>query len=517
MKLRKMVHMLMVLMVTLGLMGCGGSPAAAAPKEEESVQSKADADPAPQDAEAGGITEEKEEAPAEEETAKEQTPELQAEKKTFSSRQIQNACIYHRLASRDLWYPLGAEIEAGAEEDDIYGDTENRLEVRLFGLSDYKESDVDRYTIDTMTWTGTDAAGEEVDLNEALASICCDEDLQTLMTAAGCLFSSYFNGIPQELSITEEGLSEAHMDTYALHAFYRIGTRTPVSETEMTDNYYYASGEEVYDLFRSTLGADAEKYLEKAVLQGSAYAETVFAKEEDRYKIMGLTLTDPMYFFRPLSEEAGQAEQERCITAELVYMGNTIARSMGLYKIDLSPDPESAYGWVLSGVTAAEPEFIVESISASTTLDGYPAENMLDHDLTTTWAEGEGGLGRESTITLRAAGPARVHGIRFGSGFLKSVSLLEENARPISYTIILDGKTTIVGGAGWPDAITPLHLEDPYSSESIIDGTDYQGYSYTDSVSFGKEFIASEIVIRIQEIMPGTRYDDTCISEIYVY
>ena len=337
------------------------------------------------------------------------------------------------------------------------------------------------------------------------------------MTAAGCLFSSYYNDLPQDLFVTEEGLSEAHMDTFAIHAFYRIGTGTPVSELELADNYYYADADEMYDLFRSTLGPGAEKYLERAVEQGSAYVESVIAREDDYYKIMGLTLTDPHYYFRPLSEEAGQAGQERCITAELVYMGNTMARSRGMYKIYLAPDPESAYGWVLSRITAMEPEFIVESISASTTLDGYPAENMLDHDLTTTWAEGDGGYGRLSTITLRAAGPARVHGIRFGSGFLKSVSLLEENARPMSYTIILDGKITIAGGAGWPDEITPLHLEDPYSVDSIINGTDYQGYTYTDSVSFGQEFTASEITVRIEEIIPGTRYDDTCISEIYVY
>ena len=185
----------------------------------------------------------------------------QAERKTFSSRQIQNACIYHRLDSRDLWYPLYAEIEDGVEEDDIYGDSGTEIGVRLFGASEYTDDTVDRYTIDTATWTGTDFAGNAVDLNEALSSICCDEDLQTLMTAAGCLFSSYFSDIPGDVSISEEGLYEAHMDTFAIHAFYRIGTRTPVSETKMDGNHFFANAEEVYDLFRSTLGSDAEKYL----------------------------------------------------------------------------------------------------------------------------------------------------------------------------------------------------------------------------------------------------------------
>jgi hypothetical protein len=53
--------------------------------------------------------------------------------------------------------------------------------------------------------------------------------------------------------------------------------------------------------------------------------------------------------------------------------------------------------------------------------------------------------------------------------------------------------------------------------EDIINGTDYENYIYTDCVSFGREFTAREITIRIDKVRPGTRYQDTCISEIYVY
>ena len=100
------------------------------------------------------------------------------------------------------------------------------------------------------------------------------------------------------------------------------------------------------------------------------------------------------------------------------------------------------------------------------------------------------------------------------------MSLYEENGCPSKYTIILDDKTVIIPGGGWVgwDAgFTPLRLDDPDSVEDIINGTDYENYIYTDCVSFGREFTAREITIRIDKVRPGTRYQDTCISEIYVY
>jgi hypothetical protein len=188
-----------------------------------------------------------------------------------------------------------------------------------------------------------------------------------------------------------------------------------------------------------------------------------------------------------------------------------------MYEISVARDPGSAFGWSLSRIRAAEPAFKVKSISASSSLEGYPAENMLDQDTGTAWVEDDAGYGEGSEITLRAERPSPVHGIRFGSGFLKSMSLYEENGCPSRYTVILDGKTVIIPEDGLPDDFTPLHLEDPYGVEDIIGGTDYEDSVYTDSVSFGREFTAREITIRIDRVRPGTRFQDTCISEICVY
>ncbi len=513
MKTGKILNALTALILSVCLMGCGGTMQASAPELEIGQEEGTDL------SETGD--EETEEAPGDagensgDEEAGEDVPAQ--ERRIFSSQQIMDACIYHCLSGMDQWYHLSARMTEGVEEDDTYGDKDSEVEVQLYEPHEVVDATIDWYTIDTSTWKGTDFFGNEIDLNDALSSIYTDRDLKDLMTAAGCLFSSFYDELPADLRIRDEDLSDVHMDSYAVMAFYRIGTGTPVSEMEAADNYFPVKEEDMYALFRNALGPDADRYLEKAVMEGEEDEYPVLIREDGRYGIMGLSLTDPVYCFRPVSEERDPAGEERTVTAELVYCGNTLARSEGMYEITLIRDPESAWGWCLSRIRAAEPEFKVKSITVSSALEGYLAENLLDEDPGTTWAEDEAGYGEGSEITLRAEKLSRVHGIRFGSGFLKSMSLYEENGCPVKYTVILDGKTTVISGEGWPDDMAPLHLEDPYGTEDIINGTDYENYIYTDSVSFGREFTAREITIRIDQVRPGTRYQDTCISEIYVY
>lgn len=520
MKSNRTFKALTAVIMSLCLMGCSSMPSSGPGQEGGQEESSLAAAPEAE-GEEEKTPDEEEEKPEEEQESlsaeEEVSPAPAQERRTYTSKQIMDACIYHCLSGMDQWYQLMARMTDGMEEDDIYGDEDSEVEVQLFEPHESVDATIDWYTIDTATWKGTDFFGNEIDLSDALSCLCCDQDVQNLMTAAGCLFSSVYEGFPSELMIEEVGMEDVHMDSFAIQAFYRIGTGTPLMEMRAVDNYYPVGEEEMYALFRNALGPDAEKYLERASEEAGASPYPVLISQDDGYGIMGLTLTDPQYYFRPVSEERDPAGKERRVTAELVYIGNTLARSEGMYEIILSADPGSAWGWSLSRIRAVEPEFQVSSITASSSLDGYPAENLLDQDPGTTWAENEPGYGEGSEITLTAQGPAKIHGIRFGSGFLKSMSLYNENGCPEKYTVILDGKTVVIPGDGWPDELSPLHLEDPYGIDGIINGTDYQNYTYTDSVSFGREFTAQEITIRIDRVRPGTRYQDTCISDIYVY
>ena len=525
MKSGRIINALTAVILSLCLAGCGGTMQASAPElemgQEESTGPEAPAEGEAEEA-SGEDTEESEEGEESLSPGEEAGEDLPVqERRIYSSEQIMDACIYHCLSRMDQWYQLSARMTDGVEEDDIYGDKDSEVEVQLYEPHEVVDATIDWYTIDTATWKGTDFFGNEIDLSEALSSLYCDRNLRNLMTAAGCLFSSIYEGVPQDLVIREDDLEDVHMDSYAVMAFYRMDTDADLSEMKSVDNYFPFEEEEIFALFRNALGPDADKYLERAVLEGEEDEYPVLIRMDDgRYGIMGLTLTDPMYFFRPVSETADPPGEERTVTAELVYSGNTLARSEGMYEITLARDPESAFGWSLSRIRAAEPDFTVKSITASSALEGYLTENLTDQDPGTTWAEDEAGYGEGSEITLRAEKLSKVHGIRFGSGFLKSMSLYEENGCPSKYTIILDDKTVIIPGggwAGWDAGFTPLRLDDPDSVEDIINGTDYENYIYTDCVSFGREFTAREITIRIDKVRPGTRYQDTCISEIYVY
>lgn len=523
MKTGRIIKALAALILSVCLAGCSGTMQASAPgleiDQDENSGAPDTEDPDTEEEISAGETEESEEGEGSLSSgqAEEEIPASEEERRTFSSQQIMDACIYHCLSGMDQWYQLRARMTDGEQADDLYGDQDGEVEIQLFEPHEAVDATIDWYTIDTATWKGTDFFGNEIDLNDALSSLYCDRDLQTLMTAAGCLFSSIYDDLPADLMIREEELENVHMDSFAVMAFYRIGTGMPLSEMDSADNYFSVDEEEMQALFRNALGPDAVQYPDRAAEESAEEEYPVVIRKEDGYGIMGLSLTDPMYFFRPVSEERDASGEERTVTTELIYSGNTLSRTEGMYEVSLARDPESAYGWSLSRIRALEPEFTVKSVSASSALEGYPAENLLDQDPGTVWAEDEAGYGEGSEITIRAERPAAVHGIRFGSGFLKTMSLYEENGCPEKYTIILDDKIVITPGDVWEDGFAPFHLNDPYGVEDIINGTDYEDSVYTDFVSFGGEFTAREIRIRIDRVRPGTRYQDTCISEICVY
>ena len=130
----------------------------------------------------------------------------------------------------------------------------------------------------------------------------------------------------------------------------------------------------------------------------------------------------------------------------------------------------------------------------------YKAGNIHDLDYSTTWVEGaEGyGIGEWVEYTLPASNP-RITDINIANGYVRTKKLWTENSRVKVLDVEVNGKP-----------FARIHLADVYALQSVK--VPHIGYSDRDNFE-GKEPIRIRFIIR--EVYPGTKYQDTAISEIF--
>ncbi len=149
-----------------------------------------------------------------------------------------------------------------------------------------------------------------------------------------------------------------------------------------------------------------------------------------------------------------------------------------------------------AAVTAA-PRFLYAS--ASSTLDGqsgknYYASNLIDGTTTTTWCENASGVGVGEWITLEAESEQTLSGIRVANGYWGGGELYTKNGRVTSVKLSFSDGTS-------------MNLDMPsYSAEGTWD-----------TLEFAAPVRTSYIRIEILSAVAGSKYSDTCISEIEVF
>lgn len=134
---------------------------------------------------------------------------------------------------------------------------------------------------------------------------------------------------------------------------------------------------------------------------------------------------------------------------------------------------------------------VITGVSATSTLyeknyDHSP-ENICDGKLTTAWVEGVSGYGVNESITLRLPSGTLVSSMTINAGYQKSASLYAKNCRPQEITVIFsDG-----------------------SSRSFV----LKDVNAAQTLSLG-QVVTDSVTVRIDSVYSGTKYQDTCISEI---
>ena len=143
-------------------------------------------------------------------------------------------------------------------------------------------------------------------------------------------------------------------------------------------------------------------------------------------------------------------------------------------------------------VSASSITFVGASSELSESGTTHSSERVLDGAWDTAWVEGSGGQGIGERITLGFDGTYLVNGIRMAAGYQKSDYAYYNNSRPKELEIeFSDG------------SIEMYTLGDSFGGEQVI--------------TFDEPKETNNIKITIKSVYPGTKYEDTCISEISLF
>lgn len=149
-------------------------------------------------------------------------------------------------------------------------------------------------------------------------------------------------------------------------------------------------------------------------------------------------------------------------------------------------------------------------VKASSTLKGYPITNILDKKIETAWVEGVRGDGMGEWFSLdiyteKKYSPSDITLFGIIPGYIKNDKSWEENNKIKTALLVI--KTPSPSYTREPDqfAVLRLLLNDSKELQVFKVGR-YQKYN-----SFSQK-----VWLIIEDVYKGTKYSDTCISEIYL-
>lgn len=181
---------------------------------------------------------------------------------------------------------------------------------------------------------------------------------------------------------------------------------------------------------------------------------------------------------------------------------------VGYADILFAKNKDSRFGVTVVFGWYREDTIDVSSVEASSTLSSqggndYNAENLIDGDYTTIWAEGVKGTGVGETITIHLEKDQLVYGVLICNGYTASYEQYNNNGRLTQVSVDFGGGNVVKGD---------------------VDGYGYEGFSsdnLADSnrtkIELDEPVMTDTIVITITGAEKGAKYDDTCVSELLVY
>ncbi len=170
----------------------------------------------------------------------------------------------------------------------------------------------------------------------------------------------------------------------------------------------------------------------------------------------------------------------------------------GRFVAEFKPSEQSLLGYTLLSFDRVCGPSYVQGLTASAsstlptdTVSSYDPALVLDGDVTTAWNEGAAGNGEGQWIQLSSQTEFTFTGVSIANGFQKNDDIYLKNGRPASI------RMECSDGSAW--MLTNLY-----------------GYPY-DIIPLGRKITATWVKFTIETVEAGSKYQDTCISEIALF
>lgn len=219
-------------------------------------------------------------------------------------------------------------------------------------------------------------------------------------------------------------------------------------------------------------------------LMGADGGPWTFAYESEIYE------NDDFYLLKTCAMEGSNGGTDRCFQyyADILFYKN----------------PDSLFGVTLCYVSTRPFTQMVESVTTSSYLapdngKTYEGNNLIDLDWNTAWVEGVDGVGKGETIDLYLKGKQKVHGILVSFGYEASEDLFYKNGIPTALSVDFGNRIVV----SEPDN----YIDTGFMGQ----GEYFVAYPLKESGE------TDHIHVTIIDAVKGSKYEDTCITEIMVY
>ncbi|MBQ7679675.1 MAG: hypothetical protein IJT34_07480 [Butyrivibrio sp.] len=243
------------------------------------------------------------------------------------------------------------------------------------------------------------------------------------------------------------------------------------------------------------------------------YGETRFTpaqyeRVEDGYVCLSFGDGEPWHIVEHM--QFFQDDDYYLLTGPAFYEDNGGCISLlGCADILFARNPDSRYGVTLIYGRYRDARIAVSSVETSSALPAsgsksYTGMNLIDDDYATVWAEGVPGTGVGETITLHLDSAQPVYGILICNGYTANYDLYSKNG------MLTDVEVDFGNGR--------------HAEGHNLEGYGFENASSQDLADMNRSRIELEapvvtdtITITITGAKKGTKYEDTCVSEIWVY